>query len=91
MVAVFTVTLVSVAQMVKAEQYGHVFMPISAGIGAILAPPVLALFSYGIQQRKHLPEKDRWSTVVVFGLNILLSLGAVSVVIVLGIQNIMSN
>lgn len=90
-VGVFTVTIVSIAQMIKDQQQSdRIIMTAFAGLVAMVAPPLLTLFTYGIRRHKQLPKKERLTTVAVFAVNILLSLGAIAVVIIMGVNNIIN-
>lgn len=90
-IAVFTVTLGSIAQLFQTQQYGLIILTAFMGLVAIGAAPLLTLYSYVIYRRKHIPQKDRRTTIIVFAFNMLISLVAVSVVIVFGINNILNS
>lgn len=87
-VAVFTVTLVSIAQMIKAGQYDNLFIPVAAGIAGIAGPPMLVLICYMIHQHNKLPKEGKRMAMFIFAVNIVISIVGVSAVIVLGISNI---
>lgn len=87
----FTVTLGSIAQLFQTQQYGLIILTAFMGLVAIGAAPLLTLYSYVIYRRKHIPQKDRRTTIIVFAFNMLISLVAVSVVIVFGINNILNS